>query len=300
MNLSDVDIRLLRVFRTVAETGGFSQAAVMLNVGTSTISTHMADLERRLGFRLCDRGRSGFALTQKGERTLELSSSLSSALDDFTAAVGNLEGKITGKLHIGLIDYMTSVPGFRIADVMHKFSQSAPEATLNLQVLPKSDLISAIVDARIHIGIGPNRVANVALQFEPFLDEVLQLYCGARHPFYDRDLNDETYQSVHSQKFVGNRLEGSANDTRRWSVAGDAYGSNLEIIAILILSGEYLGFLPTHFARHWIDTGEMQTVRSDLFSVPQDLPIVTRHAGRRTAPLVEFMRLLKDECGSSL
>src|SRR5713226_1536269 len=66
-NLSEGDIRLLKVFAKVVEAGGFSAAQIELNVSQSTISTHMTALEHRLGVRLCQRGRSGFKLTEKGQ-----------------------------------------------------------------------------------------------------------------------------------------------------------------------------------------------------------------------------------------
>jgi DNA-binding transcriptional LysR family regulator len=66
--LSDMDLRLLRVFRSVVECGGMAAAELELNIGTSTISRHIKDLETRLGLTLCRRGRGGFALTPEGQR----------------------------------------------------------------------------------------------------------------------------------------------------------------------------------------------------------------------------------------
>ena len=296
MKLSDVDLRLLRVFRTVAETGGFSQAALALNVGTSTISTHMADLERRLGFRLCERGRSGFAMTEKGQQALELTLTLSSAFDDFAASIGAVQGKITGRLNIGLIDYMTSVPGFRIADVMREFSHVASEATLNLQVLPEADLIRGILDSRIHIGIGPNQIVNTGLNFQPFLSEISQLYCGKNHPLYPAVSRRLIYEDIYKYRFAGNRMQEHRDSTQRWVAKDDAHGNNLETVAILILSGEYLGHLPTHFAEQWSTTDEMRALRPDLISIPQDLKIVTRATGHQSSLVKEFLRILINLC----
>lgn len=47
--LADMDIRLLRVFNSVVECGGLSAAEMELNIGRSTISRHLKDLEARLG-----------------------------------------------------------------------------------------------------------------------------------------------------------------------------------------------------------------------------------------------------------
>ena len=70
--LGDADLRLLRVFVTVAEFGGLAASEFELNIGRSTISKHLADLELRLGLKLCQRGPAGFALTAEGEQVVSV------------------------------------------------------------------------------------------------------------------------------------------------------------------------------------------------------------------------------------
>lgn len=48
IRVSDVDLRLLRAFKTVVNCGGFSAAEIDLGIGRSTISTHIGELEARL------------------------------------------------------------------------------------------------------------------------------------------------------------------------------------------------------------------------------------------------------------
>ena len=45
--LGDMDLRLLRVFKAVVECGGMSAAELELNIGSSTLSRHMKDLDRK-------------------------------------------------------------------------------------------------------------------------------------------------------------------------------------------------------------------------------------------------------------
>jgi LysR family transcriptional regulator, transcriptional activator for bauABCD operon len=66
LSLGDAELRLLRVFASVVQHGGFSAAQSSLGMTQATISTHMRHLEERLGLRLCSRGRSGFLLTDEG------------------------------------------------------------------------------------------------------------------------------------------------------------------------------------------------------------------------------------------
>ena len=91
--MSKADLHLLYVFCRVAEARGFSSAQIILNVSASTISRQIADLETRLGMRLCQRGRKGFRLTDKGKAVYAASHKLFSALDQFSETVDGMRGK---------------------------------------------------------------------------------------------------------------------------------------------------------------------------------------------------------------
>src|SRR5437762_9818212 len=81
--LLDVDLRLIRIFRVIAEAQGLAGAQLVLNLSQSRISTSLAELETRLGARLCRRGRSGFALTEAGRSVYDASHELFEAVDRF-------------------------------------------------------------------------------------------------------------------------------------------------------------------------------------------------------------------------
>ena len=51
--VTDFDVRMLKIFRSVVECGGFSVAESVLGIGRSAISQQMTELEQRLGLRLC-------------------------------------------------------------------------------------------------------------------------------------------------------------------------------------------------------------------------------------------------------
>ncbi|WP_238039513.1 LysR family transcriptional regulator, partial [Psychrobacter sp. Ps6] len=65
--ITDVDLKLLQIFKVIVDCGGFSAAQFKLNMHQSTISTKMSQLETRLGLNLCHRGRRGFQLTHDGD-----------------------------------------------------------------------------------------------------------------------------------------------------------------------------------------------------------------------------------------
>ena len=119
--LHDVDLKLLRVFAAVVEHGGFGPAQAVLNISLSRLSSMIAELERRLGVRLCHRGRVGFRLTDKGGQVYQSSLKLMNSLEGFRAEVGALRGRLVGTLTIGMVDNIVSNPECRLSEVISRF-----------------------------------------------------------------------------------------------------------------------------------------------------------------------------------
>ena len=92
--LRDINLGLLHVYRTTVECGGFSQAQAELGISRSTISTHMSNLETRLGLTLCRRGRSGCALTERGRLVYESASKFLTVLKGLRSELGELHGRV--------------------------------------------------------------------------------------------------------------------------------------------------------------------------------------------------------------
>src|SRR3546814_8458104 len=65
--LLDYDLKSLRVFKAIADSGGLSAAELALDMSLPMISTYLSVLEQRLGVKLCNRGRRGFELTAEGQ-----------------------------------------------------------------------------------------------------------------------------------------------------------------------------------------------------------------------------------------
>lgn len=71
---ASLNIRQLQVFEAVARLESYSRAQQELGISVSAISNAMSQLEGQLGFTLCQRGRGGFSLTEKGQQFLQQAS----------------------------------------------------------------------------------------------------------------------------------------------------------------------------------------------------------------------------------
>ncbi len=125
-NVTDLDLRLLRIFACVVKCGGFTAAQAELNMSQSNISMHIASLEKRLGYRLCERGKGGFRLTAKGRRVLEASRTMFDAIGLFRDQAQALSGRLVGELYLGLADNLATLPQARFGDALARFQRCSP------------------------------------------------------------------------------------------------------------------------------------------------------------------------------
>jgi DNA-binding transcriptional LysR family regulator len=290
-NLSDGDIRLLRIFAKVVEAGGFSAAQIDLNISQSTISTHMTALEQRLGVRLCQRGRSGFSLTEKGQRIYQACQRLFASLDEFRSEAGAVRNRLVGKLSIGVVDNIVTNPASRLHDVINVLNQQAPEVEIAVHVASPTELERAVLDGRFDLGFGACGRHSPYLTYDDMFDEQQVLYCGRGHPLFagseDADLADlKGHQLVRRAYAAPDRFP--ANMRLTTSAVADL----MESVALFILSGRYIGFLPQHFAQQWIAQDRMRPLLEETLGYANPIYLAVRKTEQQTPILAAFLKEL--------
>lgn len=99
-----MELRHLRTFRAIAETGGVYAAAARLNLAQPAVSRTLRDLEEELGFALFDRVGRGLRITDAGRAYLaEIAPLLGGVAKAGETARPVAEGR-GGTLRVGLIE----------------------------------------------------------------------------------------------------------------------------------------------------------------------------------------------------
>jgi DNA-binding transcriptional LysR family regulator len=277
--LSDADIRLLRVFRAVADCGGMAAAELELNIATSTISRHIKDLETRLGLTLCRRGRGGFALTPEGERVHAETLRLLAATDAFRASIDDLHQRMGGELHVALFDKTASNPAAQIAQALAAFRAQASDVHLNLHVGTLSAIERGVMDGQFQLGIIPEHRRSQSLRYDELFGETMRLYCGVTHPLWGADDATLDWTSVGTHAFAGLGYHSPNMEVvhaRGWKRA--ATGFDQEAVATLILSGAFIGFLPDHYAAAFVQSGRMRALAPERLGYDCMFSAITRRS----------------------
>ncbi|MGF7163622.1 DNA-binding transcriptional LysR family regulator [Rhodoligotrophos appendicifer] len=292
MQVSDIDLRLLRVFAAVVEAGGFGAAETSLNIGTSTISIHISDLEKRVGFRLCDRGRSGFRLTERGRLVYEESKRLFTTLDDFTSTLAGMRDTLAGRLVIGSVDCLVTHPSFPVTRAIRRFNRTENAVEFELVVDSRQELERAVLDGRIHAAIGPF-IRNISgLKFQRLFTERHTVYCGLNHPLFGLDAQEQKRHDTPPHSVILRTYHHDFDRSRFGVAKARAVVTSMEAMLVLLRSGEYLGYLPAHYAQLWVDRGELWRVPLPRMDYTSEHMLITRRAARDTELLSTFTSLL--------
>ncbi|MNF47366.1 putative hydrogen peroxide-inducible protein activator [compost metagenome] len=277
IQLHDVDLKLLRVYSTIVKCGGFSAAQATLNVAQSTISEQMGHLETRLGVKLCERGRSGFRLTEQGQAIYEATQRLLGAVEDFCVDADVLKRQVSGTLNLGVIDTTITDPACPLKQTTQRFVQRGHDVHLQVYIGTPAELEERVLDGRLHLAVGHFPLRVPGMHYSPLYQEHHGFYCGRNHALF----GDQVPKVNLLERIAASRVVARGylqhRDLQALGVdKAAATVDNVEAQAMLILSGAYAGFLPEHYARQWVENGELEHLEPGRLRLLSAFEIITR------------------------
>jgi DNA-binding transcriptional LysR family regulator len=266
-HLSDIDLRLIRIFCTIVDCNGFAGAQIALNMAQSTLSTHLAALEAKLGSRLCERGRGGFRITPAGEDTYKAAQDLLRNIERFEATMDRVHKRPTARLRIGVIDCVTTFAELDLPGAIARFAARHPEAILELESDTPAGLQNSLLRGARDIVIGGSFQPMPGLAHREIGVETHHIYCGRDHDWFGRPDRELTQRDFLGAAFSVRSYMHFDDTYRLGHVSARATVGSMEAQELLILSGRYVGFLPTHRGALWEGMGRMRAVKPNDWSL---------------------------------
>ncbi|MCV2403542.1 LysR family transcriptional regulator [Marinomonas sp. C2222] len=259
--VGDHEIKQLKVFKMVVDCGGFSAAETMLNIGRSTISSHITNLEARLNLVLCKRGRGGFSLTEEGRVIYQMTENLLESLDSFRTTVNNLNSSLTGKLRIASSDNISLDPRCYFPRLIQDFSSTAPDVFINTNVSSMAKIERMVLNDEADIGFIPYHRKLEGLEYFHLYNDQCYLYCRQDHPLTtmneaDQDIHINTFPATHAGLKPHESISTKIANMNLKAVSY-FYDSRLA----LILSGQFIGFLPEQYAQSYVDQEQIVSIK---------------------------------------
>jgi DNA-binding transcriptional LysR family regulator len=142
----NLDLSALRSLVTVADSGGVTRAAALLNLTQSAVSMQLKRLEESLGLGLIDRAGRGVALTATGEQLASYGRRMLALNDE---ALGRLSAReAVGEIVLGVPhDIVYPV----IPQVMRRFARDFPGIKVNLVSSYTKSLLAGFANGEIDV-----------------------------------------------------------------------------------------------------------------------------------------------------
>jgi len=118
-----MNIDYFKEFVTLANTRSYWEASARLFMGESTLSKHIAQMERDLGVPLFDRTTRKVELTEFGSLMLPYARALMEIQNEYTDQLANAKAVAQGKFVLGSIPYSSE---YRITDLIIGFNAQYP------------------------------------------------------------------------------------------------------------------------------------------------------------------------------
>ncbi len=275
--ITEYDLRLLRIFVSVVEHGGFAAAENALGITRSTISVHMSNLETRMKLTLCLRGRGGFSLTEDGQAVYRAVIALFNSLNDFSLLVGTLGKELSGELVILCADQLDSSKQKKLAKVVKKIHDNSP----NLHIVLENDAIAniekALLNDKAHIGLLPEFKRIDGLNYQALFAEPIYLCCAKQHVFFDRldaQISPEQLAkapAIHPGIDVDSQ---GREQLKKLNLSAKSY--QFDTRKTMILSGRYLGYMPQSYIQAELNAGDIRIIQPSKLTYQFNLSLVSK------------------------
>ena len=144
-----MEIRQVRYFVMVAQTGSFSQAAKELFISQSTLSQQIQQLENEVGVKLLERNTRKVTLSEYGQEFLPYAKNLIYDAEACLGSIMDVRNMATGKLVIGVTYTFSSV----MVDVLKEFMRDYPGIRLSIRTALMEELMDMLERNEIDLAL---------------------------------------------------------------------------------------------------------------------------------------------------
>jgi DNA-binding transcriptional LysR family regulator len=263
-----MELRQLKHFLAVVDTGSFSAAAKALGLTQQALSKSIAALEDTTGVRLFDRNTRNLSLTQFGEMLASHARNIDAEAQQFTRHVDDVLGVKSGRLMIGA---GPTAAGHIVAEAVHRLALARPKLRISVVDGNTETLTPMLLRGALDV--------VVCVQDEPHEDplviseiisrEPMRLLAGQHHPLA-KARKVKLADTVQFPWMLGWRTTGMARHVDALFAAHKlkAPAASLDTTSVMfarrvLAYGQHLAVLPEHLFMPEIESGVLAVVPLD-------------------------------------
>ncbi|QDU62330.1 HTH-type transcriptional activator CmpR [Planctomycetes bacterium Pan216] len=290
----------LRIFCEVARQQSFSGAGKKLHITQSAASQAVQNLERDLGRQLIDRSRRPPHLTPAGERFYDGCREVLDSLDRAVNGLKELDHEVAGAVSVASIYSV----GLYHTDVIRRFMETYPKATIRLQYLRPNLVVSAVAQDDATFGLVSYPKETRELAVIPWKEERMVLLCPASHRLAKKkkvklkELDAEPMIAFDRDLTIRKHLD-TILDREKVDLRIAMEFDNIETIKQAVEVGAGIAILPEQTVRDSLGKGGLVAVALDSRDMVRPLGIIHRKGKPLTLAAHKFRDLLTGKVGEN-
>lgn len=273
---SRVDWNLMRTFVDIVRAGGIGAAARQLNRQQPSISAALKRLEEHVGATLLQRTATGVEMTEAGKAMMTLCEEMLESARMVPHQIAQATKRVEGIVRIQIVSGLVSS---EFDEAIASFHRRHPAIHVEIRVSPWRQLLDAIEQGEVEIGVGYDSSVRGSLMYEPLLVERQQLYCSRSNPYFGyrvsrlHELRDEGFVLTGDDE-----IELITHVRRRYRLGTKVSGlaEDINEARRLIVQGVGIGFLPVLAAENEVANGRLWPLLHKDFEPAYDLFLLAR------------------------
>jgi DNA-binding transcriptional LysR family regulator len=278
----------MRAFVSVVEEKGFSAAARLLGVPTSTISRQMSRLEQRLDARLLNRTTRSLTPTDIGWRYFEHCKRIVGDIAEAEDEIRELQSTPRGRVRLSM---MPTIP--MIQNMLSAFMNEYPE--IELEVLTEMRYVDLAAEG-IDVALRTGQLKDSSLVARQLLSADLAAFASAE--YLERNGTPQTTADLSDHQCLAHAGAGDGGQSR-WptktgkpvAIKGRLTTSDLGLIANGVVNGLGIGLVLRRFVEADIKAGRVIQVLEDELGATMTASLVypsSRFLSARVRAFVDF------------
>ena len=283
-----MNLKQLEVFLAVADTASFSKGAEATFLTQSTVSQHIAALEREFGLKLLDRTSRGALLTEGGKVMREHARQILADTATLEKAIHRFRGVEEAVLNVG----GSNIPGdYMIPVALPLLLERFPGVQVTLVQGDSQEIQEKLLQEVVEIGVVGSIGLREELGYEPLVRDSIRLVLCNGHRWWGQkeitlaELVEEPLilreSGSGTGKALGEALQESGIRLTDLTIKA-RLGSN-EAVKQAVTAGVGVAFMSELSVGRELERGELATTSVKGLQVTRSFYLVTR-AGRELSP----------------
>ncbi len=199
-----MELRLLKMFCAVAQSGRLVEASSTLHLTPSALSHGIKGLEVELGCRLFERVGNKLLLNHAGEQLLAQVSPPLAALESAAESVKSLARWGKTRLRIGA---SVSVCQYLLPAVIRELKKSNPNLELLVESRDSPEIVELVRAHKVDLALGVAPEQDAGLELRPVFRDELMFVFAASHPWAaGKPISRDDLQARNRSSFTSARV----------------------------------------------------------------------------------------------